>query len=60
MSTAVQQYITVNSNLIVRRGIYQVVLNYYDATNQRQQKWRSLGIKAITGNKNIAKNNYSN
>lgn len=55
MSTAVQQYITVNSNLIVRRGIYQVVLNYYDATNQRQQKWRSLGIKAITGNKNIAK-----
>ena len=55
MSTAVQNYITVNSNLVVRRGIYQVVLNYYDATNQRQQKWKSLGIKAVTGNKNMAK-----
>lgn len=55
MSTTVQQYIAVNSNLVVRRGIYQVVLNYYDASNKRQQKWKSLGIKAITGNKNMAK-----
>lgn len=49
-----ENYITVSSNLVVNKGIYNVVLNYY-MDGKRQQKWKSLKIKAIAGNKNIAK-----
>ena len=52
--TQKQEYITVTSNLVVIRGIYQVILNYY-INQERQQKWKSLKIKDIPGNKNLAK-----
>ena len=52
--TQKQEYITVTSNLVVKRGIYQVILNYY-INQKRQQKWKSLEIKNIPGNKNLAK-----
>ena len=51
---ATQEYINVTSNLITIRGIYQVVLNYY-INGKRKQKWKSLKIKAVSGNKNLAK-----
>ena len=53
--TQEQQYITVSSSLVTIRGIFQVVLSYYDSNNKRKQKWKSLGIKDIPGNKNQAK-----
>lgn len=55
MNTTTQEYINVTSNLVVVRGFYQVVLNYYDISHKRKQKWKSLGLKDIPGNKNIAK-----
>ena len=54
-STQSQQYISVSSSLVTIRGIFQVVLSYYDNTNKRKQKWKSLGIKDMPGNKNLAK-----
>ena len=55
MNTNTQNYINVTSNLVVSKsGIFQVVLNYY-INNKRKQKWRSLGIKDVPGNKNLAK-----
>ena len=53
-NTATNNYIEVTSNLIVMRGIYQVVLNFY-IDGKRKQKWKSLKIKAISGNKTLAK-----
>ena len=53
--TNTTEYRTVTSNLIVARGIYQIILNYYDTTGKRKQKWKSLKIKATTGNKRLAK-----
>ena len=55
MNTTTQEYINVTSNLVVVRGFYQVVLSYYDITHKRKQKWKSLGLKDVPGNKNIAK-----
>lgn len=49
------KYINVTSNLVVKRGIYQVALNYYDLNNKRKQKWKSLGLKDAPGNKMQAK-----
>lgn len=51
---ATQEYINVTSNLVIMRGIYQVVLNYY-INGKRKQKWKSLKIKAVSGNKTLAK-----
>ena len=51
---ATQEYINVTSNLITIRGIYQIVLNYY-INGKRKQKWKSLKIKAVSGNKTLAK-----
>ena len=33
------------SSLVVRNGIYQAVLEYYDENGKRQQPWRSTGLK---------------
>ncbi|MBR2588660.1 MAG: phage integrase SAM-like domain-containing protein [Bacilli bacterium] len=55
MNTLTQNYITVTSSLVTVRGIFQVILSYYDNTHKRKQKWKSLGIKDIAGNKNLAK-----
>ena len=49
------KYIDVTSNLVVKRGIFQVALNYYDYNNKRVQKWKSLGLKDVPGNKTQAK-----
>ena len=49
------KHIDVTSNLVVKRGIFQVALNYYDLNNKRVQKWKSLGLKDIPGNKTQAK-----
>lgn len=54
INTATQEYITVTSNLTTSRGWFQVILNYY-INGKRKQKWRSLGLKDIVGNKNLAK-----
>ena len=53
-NTATNNYIEVTSNLIVMRGIYQVVLNLY-IDEKNKKKWKSLKIKAISGNKTLAK-----
>lgn len=53
INTTTQDYIVVTSNLTTSRGIFQVILNYYE-NNKRKQKWRSLGIKDIPGNKKRA------
>lgn len=50
-----QNYIEVKYNLTISKGFYQVILNYYDTNHKRKQVWKSLSIKAITGNKNKAK-----
>lgn len=55
MNNTTQEYITVKSNLTTKRGIYQVVLNYYDNTHKRKQVSRTLGIRAVPGNKGLAK-----
>ena len=49
------QFIEVKYNITVERGWYQVIMNYYDQFHKRHQKWKSLGIKDIPGNKNKAK-----
>ncbi len=54
MNIMAQEYIEVTSNLTVRRGIYQVILNY-NIGGIRKQKWKTLKIKAIAGNKTLAK-----
>lgn len=41
------------SSLVVRNGIYQAVLEYYDENGKRQQPWRSTGLKE-RGNKKQA------
>ena len=41
------------SSLVVRNGIYQAVLEYYDGNGKRQQPWRSTGLKE-RGNKKQA------
>ncbi|MBO5143432.1 MAG: site-specific integrase [Clostridia bacterium] len=41
------------SSLVVRNGIYQAVLEYYDEKGKRQQPWRSTGLKE-RGNKKQA------
>lgn len=41
------------SSLVVRNGIYQAVLEYYDENGKRQQPWRSTGLKE-QGNKKQA------
>jgi len=41
------------SSLVVRNGIYQVILEYYDENGKRQQPWRSTGLKE-RGNKKQA------
>ena len=41
------------SSLVVRNGIYQAVLEYYDENGKRQQHWRSTGLKE-RGNKKQA------
>lgn len=47
--------IVVTSNITSARGWFQVILSYRDENNKRIQKWKSLGIKDIPGNKNAAK-----
>lgn len=48
-------HITVTPNLFISdSGIYQTILNYYK-DGKRQQKWKSLKIKATPGTKRIAK-----
>ena len=41
------------SSLVVRNGIYQAILEYYDENGKRQQPWRSTGLKE-RGNKKQA------
>lgn len=41
------------SSLVVRNGIYQAVLEYYDENGKKQQPWRSTGLKE-RGNKKQA------
>ena len=41
------------SSLVVRNGIYQAILEYYDESGKRQQPWRSTGLKE-RGNKKQA------
>lgn len=55
MNINTQEHIAVKSNLTTKRGIFQVVLNYYDNNHKRKQVSRSLGIRDIPGNKNLAK-----
>lgn len=47
--------IVVISNITSIRGWFQVILSYRNENNKRIQKWKSLGIKDIPGNKNAAK-----
>ena len=47
--------IVVTSNITSIRGWFQVILSYRNENNKRIQKWKSLGIKDIPGNKNAAK-----
>ena len=54
LNATTQDYISVTSNLTISRGWYQVILNYRDKNNKRIQKWKSLRIKAIPGNKKKA------
>ncbi len=49
------QQIVVTSNITSIRGWFQVILSYRNENNKRIQKWKSLGIKDIPGNKNAAK-----
>ncbi len=51
--TTTQEYINVTSVLIEKRGIYQIILNYY-INGKRKQPWRSLGIEVKPGNKKKA------
>lgn len=41
------------SSLVIRNGIYQAILEYYDENGKRQQPWRSTGLKE-RGNKKQA------
>lgn len=54
-NTTTPNYINVTSNLVISRGWYHVVLNYRDKDNKRIQKWKSLKLKAVNGNKKKAK-----
>lgn len=45
INTTTHKYIDVSYTLVVRRGIYQVILNYYDENHKRKQPWRSLYIE---------------
>lgn len=40
-----QKHIDVLPTLTKKRGIFQVILNYYDSNNERHQPWKSLGIE---------------
>ena len=54
MNKNTKNYINVTSYLVLSRGMYQVVLTYY-INGKRHHKWKSLKLKDVPGNKNLAK-----